>query len=89
MQKAEQTLTRPFTLAVDLYQPRLQRLHALEEGRETQATQKRNFLYRYKHKHAQLPKQTEKQKDRAAGRVAYSTLANATMKEQKEIQAAH
>lgn len=29
------------------------------------------FLYRYIHKHTQLPKQTDKQKDRAAGRAVY------------------
>lgn len=51
---------------------------------------RRLLLYRYTHKHTHLPKQTDTQKERAAGRVVYPTQLNVRMKGQrKKSKVAH
>lgn len=50
---------------------------------------RRLFLYRYTHKHTQLPKQTDAQKERAAGRAVYPTQLNVRMKGLKKQGSTH
>lgn len=72
---------------VGLYWPKLQ-------SRYTPETQAHNykgvmlFLHQYVHKHTQLPKQTDTQRDRTAGKVAYPTQIKARMKGQRDKAAA-